>query len=507
MNKDKLLIVDDEADIALILKLQLEDTGYKTVRARDGIEALEHIGKEKFALILLDIKMPRMDGMQVLERVRQDYPDTGVVMMTAHGSEDIAVEAMKKGAIDYIAKPFSTDDLVKKVERAIQFHRTRQENLRLLQQLEVERQKMGAILRGMADILIAVDSEGRIITVNRQAELLFGMEQERLLGTPVEDILKADIPAERLPCRVVLATSAPDLDVSYNLRWGKKCIPVLSSATPLLDGSLHLCGSVEIIRDISTLKALEQEREDFVSMLSHDLKSPITAIVGSLDLVREKRLGPVNEDQREYLESAIESCSEMVDMIDTLLDIHKFDAGKMVMDFRHEEPHLLIQKIVNRFQPVAQREGLRLFANIKDTLPTMQVDRNKFFRLLSNLLSNALKFTPDGGVIEIAANVVKASADLKKRIPEQIFPGRDLPAKSRFLQISVRDSGVGIPKDALLSVFDRFEQVKTRRMGKTAGSGLGLTFCRKVMDVHHGFIWVESVVGEGSTFFLLFPLE
>ncbi len=507
MNKDKILIVDDEADIALILKLQLEDTGYKTVRARDGIEALEHIDREKFALILLDIKMPRMDGMQVLARVRQDYPDMGVVMMTAHGSEDIAVEAMKNGAIDYIAKPFSTDDLVKKVERAIQFHRTRQENLRLQMQLEVERQKMGAILRGMADILVAVDSEGRIMTVNHQAELLFGMEQERLLGTPVEDILKADIPAERLPCKVVLATSAPDLDVSYNLRWGKKSIPVLSSATPLLDGSLHLCGSVEIMRDISTLKALEQEREDFVSMLSHDLKSPITAIVGSLDLVREKRLGPINEDQREYLESAIESCSEMVDMIDTLLDIHKFDAGKMVMDFRHEEPHLLIQKIVNRFQPVAQREGLHLFASIKDTLPTVQVDRTKFIRLLSNLLSNALKFTPDGGEIEIAATVVKASADLKKRIPEQIFPGRDLPGKSRFLQISVRDSGVGIPKEALLSVFDRFEQVKTRRMGKTAGSGLGLTFCRKVMDVHHGFIWVESVVGEGSTFFLLFPLE
>lgn len=507
MNKDKILVVDDEADIALILKLQLEDVGYRTVRARDGLEALEQISREKFALILLDIKMPRMDGMQVLERVRQEYPDTGVVMMTAHGSEDIAVEAMKNGAIDYIAKPFSTDDLVKKVERAIQFHRARQDNLILSQQLEIERQKMGAILRGMADILIAVDREGRIITVNRQAEMLFGMAQDRLLGTLVEDILKSDIPAERLPCRVVLTTSAPDLDVSYNLRWGKKNIPVLSSATPLLDGSQHLCGSVEIIRDISALKALEQEREDFVSMLSHDLKSPITAIVGSLDLVRERRLGPINEDQREYLESAIESCSEMVDMIDTLLDIHKFDAGKMVMDFKPEEPHLLIQKIVNRFQPVAQRADLRLFARIKEALPTVQVDRTKFFRLLSNLLSNALKFTPEGGEIEIAATVAKASADLKKRIPEQIYPARDFAVKSRFLQISVRDTGVGIPKEALLSIFDRFAQVKTRRMGKTTGSGLGLTFCRKVMDAHHGYIWGESSVAKGSTFFLLFPLE
>ncbi|HEX9023742.1 MAG TPA: response regulator [Geobacteraceae bacterium] len=507
MNRDKILIVDDESDIALILKLQLEDAGYKTARARDGIEALEHIAREKYALILLDIKMPRMDGMQVLDRIQSEYGDTGVVMMTAHGSEDIAVEAMKKGAIDYVAKPFSTDDLVKKVERAIQLHRTRQENLRLSMQLEAERQKMGAILRGMADILVAVDREGRIITANRQAEILFGTEQERLLGTPVEDILKADIPPERLPCRVVLATSAPDLGVSYNLRWGKRSIPVLSSATPLLDGSQHLCGSVEIIRDISALKALEQEREDFVSMLSHDLKSPITAIVGSLDLVREGRLGPINEDQREYLESANESCSEMVDMIDTLLDIHKFDAGKMVMDFRSEEPHLLIQKIVARFQPVAQRADLQLFATVSAPLPEIKADRAKFFRLLSNLLANSLKFTPADGEIEIAAAVIKVSADLKKRIPDQLYQGRDFPAKGKFLQISVRDTGVGIPKEAQLSIFDRFVQVKTRRMGKSAGSGLGLTFCRKVMDAHHGYIWVESAEGEGSTFFLLFPLE
>jgi two-component system, OmpR family, phosphate regulon sensor histidine kinase PhoR len=282
---------------------------------------------------------------------------------------------------------------------------------------------------------------------------------------------------------------------------------VLSSATPLLDGSLHLCGSVEIIRDISTLKALEQEREDFVSMLSHDLKSPITAIVGSLDLVREKRLGPINEEQREYLDSAIESCSEMVDMIDTLLDIHKFDAGKMVMHIKPEDPLPLIQKIINRFQPVANRADLRLFTSIKEPLPTINVDRTKFFRLLSNLLSNALKFTPDGGEIEVATTVVKASADLKKRIPEQIYPSRDLPGKSRFLQISVRDTGIGIPREALLSIFDRFVQVKTRRMGKTTGSGLGLTFCRKVMDAHHGYIWGESLETKGSTFFLLFPQE
>ncbi|HTY20226.1 MAG TPA: response regulator [Geobacteraceae bacterium] len=507
MNKERILIVDDEADIALILKLQLEDSGYRTVRARDGIEALEQLARDNFSLMLLDVKMPRMNGMEVLDRVRHEFPDTGVVMMTAHGSETIAVEAMKKGAIDYISKPFSTDDLVKKIERALQNLRTRQENLRLSQQLLAEQQKMGAILRGMADILIAVDRKGRIITANHQAEMLFGKEQDKLLGMPVEELLKADIPPERLPCMVVLNTSAPALDVSYNIRWGKKTIPVLSSATPLLDHSLHLCGSLEIIRDISTLKALEQEREDFVSMLSHDLKTPITAIVGSLDLVRDGRLGSVNSEQREYLDSAVESCTEMVDMIDTLLDIHKFEAGKMVMVFKAEDLNQLIQKTISRFRPMADRADIKLFATVKEPLPQLQIDRAKFLRLISNLISNSLKFTPDGGEIEIGAALVRATNDLKKRIPEQNYPTPELPAKGRVLQIFVRDTGSGIAQEDLVTIFDRFVQARTRRKGKSGGSGLGLAFCRKVMDAHHGYIWAESQAGKGSTFFILIPLE
>jgi PAS domain S-box-containing protein len=507
MVRDKILIVDDEADIALILKLQLEDAGYKTVRARDGIEALEQIAKENFSLILLDIKMPRMDGMQVLDRVRKEFPDMGVVMMTAHGSETIAVEAMKKGAIDYISKPFSTDDLIKKIERSIQNLRTRQENLRLSRELVAEQQKMGAILRGMADILIAVDRKGRIITANHQAEMLFGKEQEDLLGTPVEELLQADITPEKLPCMLVLSTSAPALDVSYNIKWGKKIIPVLSSATPLLDHSQHLCGSLEIIRDISTLKALEQEREDFVSMLSHDLKTPITAIVGSLDLVRDGHLGPVNGDQREYLESAVESCTEMVEMIDTLLDIHKFEAGKMITVFKSEDPIQILQKVFSRFRTVANREDINLHTTIKEPLPHVQMDRSKVFRLLGNLISNALKFTPEGGEIEIGAMVVRLSTDLRKRIPEQLYPPQELPARGKFLQMFVRDTGSGIAGEDLLTIFDRFVQARIRRNRKSGGSGLGLAFCRKVMDVHHGYIWAESEEGKGSSFFLLMPVE
>jgi PAS domain S-box-containing protein len=507
MNDDKILIVDDEADIALILKLQLEDAGYLTERARDGVEALDMLGRKRYDLMLLDIKMPRMDGLQVLERVMDDQVDVAVVMMTAHGSEDIAVDAMKHGAVDYISKPFSTDDLLKRVGRAIEFARTRRENLRLQRQLDREREKMAAVLRGMPDLLLAVDADGRVMTVNGKAEMVLGKSSGDILGKTVNEILNTDIPSERLPCQLVRQTGEACLDAEYTLHVAGHAIPVLSSATPLVSSDGKLDGSVEIIRDISALKALEREKEDFVSMLSHDLKSPITAIVGSLDLVREGRLGQVNAEQQEYLESAVESCAEMVEMIDTLLDIHKFDAGKMILAIKQEDPQTLIQRTVSRYRSMARRAGMHLAVTGGKELPQIAVDRTKVVRLLNNLLSNAFKFTPEGGEVELLLEVVPDVARIRGRIPALTYRAEELPATGEYLQITVRDNGVGIPADALGTIFDRFVQAKNRKAGKTKGTGLGLAFCRKVMDAHHGFIWVESVEGKGSCFFLLFPLQ
>ncbi len=506
MQRDRILIVDDESDIALILKLKLEDAGYATVRARDGVEALECLDRESFALMLLDIKMPRLDGIEVLVRAQVDHRDVAVIMMTAHGSEDIAVEAMKKGAVDYIPKPFSTEDILKKVDRALQFNRTRLENLRLQREVEAERNKLEAILQGMADLLVAVDDQGKVIVVNRRAEELFGVGRNELYGKPVQEVLKSDIGPEQLPCMIVLATQAPCLDVMYNLTAGSRKIPVLSSATPLLNNSGKVVGSVEIIRDISTLKALEQEKEDFVSMLSHDLKSPLTAIVGSIDLVREERLGKINQEQKEYLDAAMESSNEAVEMINTLLDVHRFEAGKMSLTFSNEEPQPLIQRVIAGFGPVATRGHIRLLTTLREPLPPVPVDRKAFVRLLGNLLSNSLKFTPEGGDITVHAELVDEPTTFAGRIPAAIYPQLRLAEQGSYLCIAVRDSGVGIPQEALPTIFDRFVQARNRNMGKTAGTGLGLAYCRKVMDAHRGYVWAESVTGEGSTFFLLFPL-
>lgn len=506
MADERILIVDDETDIALILKLQLEDAGYATARARDGAEALEILGRESFSLVLLDIKLPKLDGIQVLERLGPSLEDLAVIMMTAHGSENVAVECMKKGALDYIAKPFSADDLLKKVERALEFNSTRKENLRLQQELEEERKKMEAILQGMADMLVAIDAEGRVISLNRAAREALGLEPASELGMPVEDLVCADFDPGNLPCKVALRTLSPCLDVTYSVRSGDRMIPVMSSATPLFGAAGKLLGSVEILRDISHLKAMEKEREEFVGMLTHDLKTPLTAVVGSIDLVREGRLGPVNDEQKEYLDSAVESCGEIVEMIDTLLDVYRFEAGKMTLAFTEEDFAAIVKKAAASFRTLAERSSITLSVEIREDLPMVRLDRNKVGRLFSNLLSNAFKFTPEGGEIRISVEPLRDGRRVMASIPNGTYAGERVHAAGPFIMARVIDNGVGIPTESLSTIFDKFVQARNRREGKSKGTGLGLAFCRKVMDAHGGYIWAESQPEKGSVFTVLFPL-
>ena len=502
---DRILIVDDESDIALILRLNLEDAGYLTTRARDGIEALELLAAERYSLMLLDIRMPRMDGMEVLRQAGDRYPALPIIMMTAHGSEPVAVEAMKRGAADYVTKPFNTEELLRSVQQVLKLATAQRDNLLLQQRVEEERQKTEAILQGMADLLVAVDLEGRLITLNRRAEELLGVTREQVLGKALNDFIRTDLPGEQLPCQVVIRTGEPCLDVSFVLHSVQGDIPMLSSGTLLRGNNGKLAGSVTIARDISVLKALEQEKEDFVSMLSHDLKSPITAVVGSIDLVREGRLGPVNAEQKEYLESAIESCDEMVEMIDNLLDVHKLEAGKLVLSIRVEDPRALITKGVSRFRSLARKAQLSLTTSFPPELPDVLADRTKFLRLLGNMISNALKFTNEGGRIEVSAETV-ALENIRSRIPAALYSPETFPDDGDYLMMTVRDTGAGIPEGSRTIIFDRFVQAQHRRRTRTGGSGLGLAFCRKMMDAHHGYIWVESEVNKGSSFFTLFPL-
>ncbi len=378
---DKILIVEDEPDIALALKLALEGAGYETAWAGDGEKALQILQDDDDChLALLDIRMPGIDGVEVLKRLRNSDRDVTVIMMSGHGSEELAVECIKIGAEDYLSKPFVLDDMLQRVERA-------------------------------------------------RSHRLAVIEKKRL----------------------------------------------------------------------------EQEREDFFMMLSHDMKNPMTAVIGSIDIMREGRLGPVNEEQVDYLQSAIDSCNEVILMIDNLLDIRRFEVGKMQLSIQTYNPVEIIRKVAAQFSRAAERDGIRFVLDIKDDLPAIAVDRNALTRIMGNLLGNALKFTPEGGEIAVSCSCMYQPAPLLSRIPTYAALPDGFMDQKCLVALTVRDTGNGIPSDELKTIFDRYTQSSSNSGRERGGAGLGLSFCKLAVESFGGVIWAESEAGQGSEFIILLP--
>jgi len=377
---ERILIVDDEADIAAILKLHLEDFGYVTAWAGNGQAALQMLKDKGFSLVLMDVKMPGMNGVEVLKQISESGLDVAVIMMTAHGSEDLVVECMTSGAVDYISKPFSLDDTLQRVDRAV---------------------------------------------ANR--------------------------------------------------------------------------------RMLLSKKRLEQEKEDFLYMLSHDLKNPITAVIGSIDIMREGRLGPVNTEQVEYLQSAIDSCNEVVAMIDNLLDVQRFETGRMPVVLRPHSPADIAAAAVERFSKAAEYEGVELALETDGDTTEIAVDRNLIYRVFANLLVNAIKFTPEGGNIKVSCRCIRNSAAHRIRIPVHFIPPAGFANRHCFVRISVKDTGNGIPHDDLDHIFERYTQSHNAAGRERGGAGLGLAFCKLAVESFNGIIWAESEAGAGSEFIILLP--
>lgn len=498
-----ILIVDPDRDAAHVLARRLEDAGYPAVTVSTGSDMLRLLQAGTFSLVLFDLKQHRDDETSLVEELCRLYPALPVIMMTGDGCEETLFEM---GIVDAVKKPFSFEVLLRRIRRLLRHSRVMKENLELGRKVEEDRGKADALLDGVADFLVVVDCQERIITMNRCAEELLGISADEVQGRILSELLRSDMPPDQFPSRLVLKDGEPCRNVEFILHSVKGDIPMLSSGAAFRAGSGELAGCVMIAHDISAIKLLECERSDFVSMLSHDLKSPITAIVGSIDLVREGRLGPVNTDQKEYLDSAIESCGEMVEMIDNLLDVHKLESGRLNLVFRAEEPHALIAKGVARYRSLARKAELDLTTTVPQELPEVMVDRAKFHRLLGNLLSNALKFTKEGGAIAVSAEVVE-SERIRGRIPSDLYPPGRFSLDGSYLMMTVSDTGIGIEESSRTVIFDRYVQAQQRRRTRSGGSGLGLAFCRKMMDAHRGFIWVESELHKGSSFITLFPLS
>lgn len=241
----------------------------------------------------------------------------------------------------------------------------------------------------------------------------------------------------------------------------------------------------ELEKSNSDLRRRNEEIQNFYHTLSHELKTPLTSTKEFISIVMDGLAGPLSETQLEYLGIAKEGCDQLCVCMNDLLDATRLDTGKLRLEFKPAALEALAQRAVTAFGPVAARKQISLRTEVQPSLPKVTLDEHRIGQVISNLVSNALKYTAAGGEIVIKAGLASSSSEL--------------------LQITVSDTGCGIPKEEQERVFERLYQVKAGDAATGHGVGLGLYLCRELVELHGGRIWVESAPGKGSVFCFVLP--
>lgn len=353
-------------------------------------------------------------------------------------------------------------------------------------------QELDSVLRTTRDGVLLLDQELRVLAVNRALAEFVGVAQLDLVRYPI-DLLHADgeslatrigyeMDQLRADCTRLLASEIEQIEAVVTLSPSGRHIS--RTLTPVRESEDAVTGWLLIFRDLTEQLELDKLRDDLTGMLVHDLRSPMSLVLASLSMLQET--GADEEQEQRLLGIAQRGSERVLGLIDELLDIGQLELGQLPLTLECVPVDDLLGEVVARYLPVAISDRIDLRVHSEPDLPDLYADRSLFLRVLSNLVDNALKFTPDGGVVTLAAA-------LDSRAPEQ------------RLLLSVRDNGPGIPREALPRLFEKFQQITTVQ-GRRRGTGLGLPFCKLVVEAHGGRIWVDTVVGEGSTFSLLLPV-
>lgn len=259
----------------------------------------------------------------------------------------------------------------------------------------------------------------------------------------------------------------------------------------------------EEIKDTNIkLEKLERLKSEFISIVSHELRTPLTSINSALDIILKGTTGEINDAMEKFLNLAKRNVTRLSAIIYDLLDLSKIEAGKMEFRFERTNINLPVELVKNTLESWAKEQKITINLNLNTTLGQVYIDTQRMEQVLTNLISNAIKFTKENGTIEVTSSKVTAE-DIKNN---PFFETPPETTCNEYVQIAVKDDGIGIAKENWNKVFEQFKQIENSLSRKVGGSGLGLPIAKRLMDAHKGFIWLNSELNKGSTFFLAIPL-
>jgi PAS domain S-box-containing protein len=347
----------------------------------------------------------------------------------------------------------------------------------MAQDLQESRNKERAVIDNANDFIFSLDRRGVFVSANPAAETMLGYHPDELLGVRFTKLVPAADTQDILNILKLLTEGGNEPPFETNLRRKDgRNIEVICSASWSNQEKAIFC----VAHDITARKQAERFRTELIQMVSHDLRTPLTSIRGTIELLLMSNAVQTKENQN-LLQIADRSAERMVTLINDLLDIEKMEAGMLQLD-RHEVE--LSEVLTNAAQSMTYKsEQKKVAINVVETSLRVNADSDRLIQILVNLIANAIKFSSAGTTITLNAIAVNGSA-----------------------VIGVQDQGRGIPAELIPTIFDRFQQVRASDSKKDHGSGLGLAICKALVELHGGTISVESQVGKGSIFKITLPM-
>jgi two-component system phosphate regulon sensor histidine kinase PhoR len=477
--KMKVLVVDDEEGMREGIRRVLQKRGFDVDTASDGSAAIGLLDKSRYDLAFIDLKMPGIDGFEVTEYVNDNFPaSTVVVIVSALATVEAAVEVTRHGAFDFLVKPFTPKDLGAVADRAVEQRRLLLDREKYLSQLNSERNLSRQLINSLQEGLVVLNIRHKPVLMNPKAEYFLGKIFNEELT--VQDLFKE--PKIREAVETIIP-APPGQEASakvFQLKQEDRMLQI--RVAPYVRDS-EVGGAIIVISDFTEEWKNEQDKNRFVSMVAHELKSPLAAIINYINVIQTGMFDANAPKVHEILERCKIRGEALLELIRDLLYINKREAGKIEKS---------IEKLNLKEVIFSQLEFYKVQADVRKIALTMKsaqegpcfvkADRADLDRVFMNLISNGIKYNRDNGALIV-----------------------DIGREDGFVKVSVTDSGIGMGPGEIKNLFQEFYRVRNSKTSGISGTGLGLATVKRVLGEYNGRISVQSEPDKGSTFTVYLP--
>jgi len=399
----------------------------------------------------------------------------------------LATKDRKPVAVNFSFTPYNGDknELVGIVGIATDIR----ESKSFLTNIKAEKNKLSIVLNSVVDGVLALDFKNKVIMTNPAAQSMLGLGDKEILGKNIDKIFSVSEKDIKIPTKDLLPTKLPNKDSIIIEKNGVKLTSVSGknfsaniTSSAIKEGREVGLRAIITISDVSKERELEEMKIDFVSMAAHELRTPLTTTRGYLSFLQDEVGEKLSEEQKSYLDKAFIASTQLASLVDNLLAVSRIEQGAVKLQVAPCDWIKTVKECVANFQPIAKEKNIKLAANLPLKLSNVFVDKFRITEVISNLIANALAYTKPNGKVLV-----------------------EVEEKNDQVITHIKDTGLGIPQEALPKLFTKFFRVTGILEQGSKGTGLGLYISKAIVEMHHGKIWVESTIGEGSTFSFSLP--